>query len=181
MSFLDQLTAAQREMVVSLPYRVGLWVSGSDLVGGGDASQKELQALTAVLHGFAEETFGSETIQRIISETLKHKDKWNFWATQMDSVPEDCESAIDLMRDYSDLKDVNAFRSHLMEIGEAVALAFQEEASSLWLVSYIAYWKFSMRKGRASRRKKSFREFLRISVGEHRALRALARALGTAY
>lgn len=181
MSFLDNLTASQREMVISLPYRVGLWVSGSDLVGGGDSVQRELQALTAVLHGFAEETFGSETIQRIISETLKRRDKWAHWATQMDSVPEDCETAIDLMRDHSDLKDVNAFRNHLMEIGEAVALAFQEDASGSRLVSYIAYWKFSLRKGAVARRKKSFREFLRISVDEHRALRALAQALGTSY
>ncbi len=168
-------------MLVSLPYRVGLWVSGSDLTGGGESSRQELQALTVVLHGFAEETFGSETIQRIISETLRLKNKWSSWSAQMETVPEDCEAAIDLMRDYSDLKDVNAFRMNLMDIGEAVALAFQEETKRSMLVSYLAYLKFSVHKGAARRRKKSFQEFLRISIGEHRALRTLARVLGTSY
>lgn len=180
MTFLDKLTEDQRENLVSLPYRAGLWVSRSDGEGGAAAEEKELQALSGIIHAFAEEMFGSEVMQHIMSATIREKDKWPGWAGKVDSVPDDCRAAVEVIAEYGDVKDVNVFRNHLMEIGEAVAMAFQEGPQRRsFLASLSARLAYSA--SRKAGNKKSFEQFLRISPGERRALGKLAEALGTAY
>lgn len=180
MSFLETLTPDQRNIIVSLPYRVGLWVSDSDSSGGDEANTHEIQALSNILHGFAEEMFGSETMQYIMSETLNRKEDWSNWSKSVGEVPQDCRFAIDVLKEKTSSKDVNAFRNHLMEIGEAVAMAFHEEQTRWGISAYIAYTLGKFKKTRASS-VASFQDYLRISVNEHRALHTLAGALGTAY
>ncbi len=181
MSFLDQLTADQRDIVVSLPYRVGLWVSDSDKSGGGDANLQEMQALSGIIHGFADEMFGSEVMQHIISETISKKARWGEWAKHVDDVPEDCRFAVDVLKEKTSSKDVNAFRNHLMEIGEAVAMAFHEEqGKGITFSAYITYMSGKLF-GRRGRSAGSFSDYMRISVSEHRALGALAQSLGAPY
>src|SRR5688572_231681 len=99
MSFLDSLTPDQRKIIVSLPYRVGLWVSDSDNSGGEEANANEVQALSNILHGFAEEMFGSETMQYIMSETLAKRDQWQEWSKDVAAVPSDCRLAIDVLKE----------------------------------------------------------------------------------
>jgi hypothetical protein len=182
MSFLDQLTADQRDMIVSLPYRVGLWVSDSDKSGGGDASMEEMQALSGIIHGFADEMFGSEVMQQIISETISKKSRWGEWAKTVNEVPEDCRFAIDVIKEKTSNKDATVFRNHLMEIGEAVAMAFHEErAKGISIGAYFSYLFGKLTGRRGARSATSFSDYLRISVSEHKALAALAQALGAAY
>lgn len=180
MSFLDTLSPDQRSIIVSLPYRVGLWVSESDTSGGDEANVHEIQALSNILHGFAEEMFGSETMQYIMSETLNKKDEWANWSKEIASVPQDCRFAIDVLKEKTSSKDVNAFRNHLMEIGEAVAMAFHEGGGRSHIGAYIAYTLGKFGKRRASS-VASFQDYLRISVNEHKAMGALAGALGASY
>ena len=52
---LSQLTDEEREAVVALPYRVGLYVSFSDLSGGWNAQEQELEMLTSILREFSED------------------------------------------------------------------------------------------------------------------------------
>ena len=180
MSILERLTPDQKNTLVSLPYRAGLWISQSDSSGGEEAEREELQALSNIIHAFAEEMFGSENMQRIISATLTNKDQWPRWAENVKSVPTDCRLAIDVIAEYGDPKDVNVFRTHIMEIAEAVALAFQEsypESLIGRLKAYLA-WRSSLRKKIIS--VQSFEEFLRISDSERNALYTLAQALKAA-
>ncbi len=180
MTFLDKLTEDQRETIISLPYRAGLWVSRSDAEGGAEAEAKELQALSGIVHAFAEEMFGSEVMQHIMSATLKKKDQWPRWAEKIAAVPEDCRIAVDVIAEYGDLKDVNVFRNHLMEIGEAVALAFREgPPRRSFLATLRARIAYSA--SRKAGKKKSFEQFMRISPGERKALAALAESLGASY
>jgi hypothetical protein len=181
-TFLDRLTPDQRNTIVSLPYRVGLWVSDSDSSGGDEASRHERQVLSNIIHGFTEEMFGSEVMQHIMSATLAHKDQWPAWAAKISSVPEDCGISIKVMRDYAEPKDITVFCNHLMEIGEAVAMAFREDMAFGALVrarlSYILS-KFKKKPGRLHNR--SFQDYVRISGSEHKALATLAKALGATY
>lgn len=182
MSFLDNLTDTQRDVLVSLPYRAGLWVSLSDTSGGDEADMRERQVLSDLIEGFAEQVFGSETVQYIISETLKRRGDWPRWADNISGVPEDCRIAVDVLREHVDEKDVTTFRNHLMEIGEAVAMAFREEKhifEKMYLFGY--FMRSSLRPRVKGRRRKSYPELLSVSLNELRALERLARALGVAY
>lgn len=79
MSFMDDLNTAERAILVSLPYRAGLMVSQSDTSGGEESDAQELQTLSNILSAYAGEVFVSETVQHIISETIKQKDRWPNW------------------------------------------------------------------------------------------------------
>ena len=183
MTFLNQLTPEQKDTLISLPYRVGLWVSQADSSGGDESDAREQQALSAILHGFAEEMFGSETMQHIISGTLAAKDRWPVWAGRIDDVPHDCQFAMDLITEFADAKDAAVFRNHLMEIGEAIALAFREDVSLTMIQSFKQYlaFLFAAPKKKSTAPRRSFSEFLRISPSERKALSTLAQALGTTY
>lgn len=185
MSFLDQLTTDQRDILVSLPYRVGMLVSQSDSSGGDESDDLELQTLSNLLHGYAQEVFGAETVQYIISETVKRQNDWPRWAKELDTVEGDCHRAVDILSDAVDEKEVSAFKQHLMEIGESVALAFREYNGSLPLFDKLRiYMLYNKGKALAAKRKvsyKSFDEFLKISLDERKALNMIASALNTVY
>ncbi len=180
MNFLDKLSADHREALVRLPYRVGLWISQSDSEGGRDSDERERQALYNILHGFAEDMFGAEAIQYIMSETIKHKADWVNWGGNIDLVPIECRDAIHLMREHAEAKDFAAFKTHLMEIAEAVALAFREEGKSSVFSMFGMYVTYVLSPKEKGRRTKSFSEFLNISPRERKALSALSRALEAA-
>lgn len=185
MSFLDQLTPDQREFVVSLPYRVGLYVSQSDKSGGDESDEKEMQALSNILQGYAQEIFGAETVQYVISETVAKKDQWGRWGAKVDAVEADCHRAVDVLSELVDPKEVSAFKQHLMEIGEAVALAFREVGDDMPFLDRLKFYFYYFRgKSRAAKQKRiymSFDEFLNISLDERKALNKIANALNVSY
>ncbi|MCB1591511.1 MAG: hypothetical protein KDI90_03565 [Alphaproteobacteria bacterium] len=184
MSFLDQLVPEDRDIVVSLPYRVGMRVSHSDVTGGDHSDEQEMRALSSILTGYAEEVFGSETVQYIISETVAKQDKWPVWARQLENLEQDCHKAIDLLSDVVDYKEVNAFKQHLMEIGEAVAMAFREVEKLSVFQRMSLYMDYKKDKKLAAQKQlavKSWDQFLNISMDERRALRSIAGALNMTY
>ncbi len=185
MTILSVLSDSQRNNIVSLPYRVGIWVSESDAGGGDHSDEREIQALTNILNGFAEEVFGAETVQHIISETLNRQSEWPDWAKNLGAIEEDCRTAMDVLYHKMDEKEVKAFKQHLIEIGEAVALAFREYDASQTMLNkmpvYIAYY---IGKTKASMQKTSYKsldQFLNISPKERKTLTALARSLDMTY
>ena len=126
MTGLEALAPTQKDLIVALPYRVGLWVSKSDLTGGAESSAQELQALSNILHAFSEDVFGSALVQHVMHETLARKDLWPAWAVDLESVPRECAAAYEALREHFEEKEVKVYALRLMEIAEAVALAFRE-------------------------------------------------------
>ncbi len=177
MSFLDELTLDQRQLLVRLPYRVGLWISQSDATGGEASDAREMQALSNILHGFAEEVFGAEAIQFIISETVNNEAQWSEWGDDLDQVLSECERASGLISYYVGEKEARAFQMQIFDIAEAVAMAFteHEHLQSAWQ-------RFSVRLSylyaRLTGAQRSFEEFCSISAAERKALMQLSQVLG---
>ncbi|MGB0719995.1 MAG: hypothetical protein ACPGRX_05955, partial [Bdellovibrionales bacterium] len=121
----------------------------------------------------------------IMAETLKRQDQWGAWAERIEMVPQECEQAVSALRMYVDEKDVKAYVARLMEIGEAVALAFREvdELASFKdkMLLRFEYWQLQRKARRNKTPVKSFDQFLQISMHERQALWALAKALGAKY
>jgi hypothetical protein len=170
---------------VRLPYRVGVWVSQSDITGGAAADDEELTALNNILHGFDGQVFGSEFLQYVMAETLENKDKWDQWGQKIEKVPEECQKAIDVLGDYLGHKERVAYANRLMEIGEAVAMAFREYDENLGMIQKLMlFLEYQGNKKKAARHDKiirSFDEYLNISANERKALGEIAKALGTVY
>ena len=184
MSFLDELPHDHRELIVSLPYRVGAWISHADDVGGDVADEEEKTALANILHGFTQDVFGSEVVQYVMAETISRKQDWEKWATETKNVSEDCQRAIDLLHDVVDEKEVNAFKQRLLEIAEAVALAFREYDKLDFITKlriYIMYYREKYKAARKNRSFKSMDQYLNISLKERQTLNALASVLEIQY
>ncbi|MEZ5814096.1 MAG: hypothetical protein R3E13_05150 [Alphaproteobacteria bacterium] len=184
MDVLNKLSVEERTLIVSLPYRAGLWVSQSDSAGGDEADEKEHTALANIVDGFSQNVFGSELLQYIMNETVGRKDEWPVWEEASGDVLRDCARALDVLRGVVDEKDVSAYSMRLMEIGEAVALAFREyeEGSALEQFRvYVSYLFMKLKRRLGKRPSKSFDQFLSISARERKALGKLAKALGTTY
>jgi hypothetical protein len=180
MSFLDTLPQNEKELIISLPYRVGIWISHSDDTGGEVASVEEIAALNAIIEGFTRDVFGSEVVQYIMMETMASKDKWDGWAQNYKNIAADCQRAIDILNAAVDEKEVNAFRQRLYEIAEAVALAFREYDQLDFLTKMRVYLNYYREKMAAAKRKHIFKtmdQYLNISLKERKALKNLAHTL----
>lgn len=184
MTFLQQLPNDDRELLISLPYRVGVWLSHIDDHGGEEADDEEKRALAGIIDGFTRDVFGSEVVQYIMMETLEKKDHWDAWANNTDDIHKDCQRAIDILNEAVEEKEVSAFKRRLIEIAEAVALAFREYDSLDFMTKMKVYLLYYKEKYKANKRKQSFKsidQFLNISLKERQALYHLADTLGVQY
>ncbi len=185
MNFLDQVTRDERELLASLPYRVGFWMSQCDDSGGDESDEQEAIVLNGLIEGFAREVFGAELTQYIMMDTVANKARWEEWgAMDFKSVPEDCRVAKRILSQYGDDKDVRAFAHHLVEIAEAVAMSFSEyQYASIFekIRMYYVFYKESFKAKLKKKRYKSLHEFLSISKNERAVLEELADALGFSY
>ncbi len=185
MSFLEQLSDDQTSLIVALPYRAGLYISQSDQSGGDESDEEEAQVLADLIAGYAAEVFGAETVQYVLSETLKAKDEWGAWGEDLDHVLEECSRAIDILDEFVDPKEVSAFKQHILEIGESVALAFREVDEEMSFFQQIPFRKAYAKSKKMAAKKgmafMSFEQFLNISMDERKALQELAQALGSTY
>lgn len=184
-NFLNQLPADEREMIVSLPYRVGLSVSQSDDTGGNESDEAEAQVLNNLLTGFSQEVFGAETVQYVIGETVQRKAEWPKWAQNVDATEKDCARTVEILAGIVDPKELSAFRNYMLEIGESVAMAFREYSDDMSIFKKWQFYRaYEKTKKRAEKYKKpvmDYDEFLNISLKERKALTNLAYALGTVY
>lgn len=184
MTFLHQLSNDDRELLISLPYRVGVWVSHVDDHGGDEAHDEERKALASIIDGFTRDVFGSEVVQYIMMETLERKDHWDTWAKDKSDIHADVQRAIDILNEAVEEKEVSAFKRRLIEIAEAVALAFREYDTLNFSTKVKVYILYYREKLKASRKKQSFKsmdQFLNISLKERQALYHLADTLGVQY
>ena len=183
-NMLEKMTEDERALIISLPYRAGLWVSLSDDTGGDEAADKELTALANIIAGFSSQVFGSELLQYVMNETLKYKDRWPEWSKKLEAFPSECENALDILYQYVDDKDVTAFSQRLMEIGEAVAVAFREYEDETFVNQLRIYGSYIMSRLRAKFTKepeRSFDQYLSISISERKALTTMANSLKIRY
>lgn len=180
MSFLKTLPRDQRILLTGLPYRVGAWISQTDMDGGWDADLRERQVLGNILIGFTQDVFGSEAVQHIMAETLAQTDKWAEWAGSPGTVLADCRLAVRLLSEHVEEKEVKAYRQRLLEIAEAVALAFREEQGGglrqkiLTIAEYYSDWFAAMAKRQSF---VTLERYKNISRREREALRELTHVL----
>lgn len=181
MPHLDRFTEDQRNLLVALPYRVGLWISSSDTSGGEEADAAELQALATIVTGFGEDFLKSEFVQRLMEETLAQQDMWPAWDHNLDEVPAECTRAVDILAEALDRKELASFKLTLMEIATAVAMAYREIEDTgdiaLRMRIFIRVLMDRIQAAMAHRPARTMDELMNISESEQSAIDRLATAL----
>ena len=185
MNFLDQLLPDQRDLLVSLPYRVGLYVSQSDTSGGNESDEAEMQALSSIITAYSQEVFGAETVQYVVGETVQRKSEWKGWSKDLEMLEGECHKAIDILSEAVDEKEVSAFKRSLLEIGESVALAFREYGKTTPIIDKIKIYMYYTKSRKEAAQKgitvMEWDQFINISLDERKALQFIANALNSSY
>lgn len=121
-----QLAPDHETILVSLPYRIGLYVSYADVTGGFEAQDKEQQSLANILREYSEDFCKTEFCQKVLMETLERRDQWLAWSKQIDSVPDEAGKIVDILTPMFSDKELRAFKEVLADIAVSVAMAFHE-------------------------------------------------------
>lgn len=181
MAFLEQFSTEDRDLIVSIPYRAGVWVSMVDDDGGGEAEHDEIDALENILAEKARGMFESAFVHEVMAETASRQQDWPQWAGQMDTVLADCTKAVGVVGGKLSEKDLDAYRMHIMAIGLEVAKAFREFDVGMPLPTklWTNFRLFMDAIVRVFSRDKSFEgeKALNISYEEDQALSKLSQAL----
>lgn len=124
----SQISPEDEGILVSLPYRVGLYVSYADLSGGWDAQEKELQTLSGILRAYSEDFCKSEFVQKVLMESLAARVRWPIWAQEIERVPDEASQVIRLFTSTFLPAELEEFKQSLIDIALTVAMAFRETA-----------------------------------------------------
>ena len=124
---LGQLSEDDRESLISLPYRVGMYISQCDTSGGDESEEAERQTLNRILIEISQDFCKSEFIQKILNESATRQDRWATWGTKVNDVPKDCTHFADKLSMMIEVTDLRSFKETLIDIGQAVAMAYRED------------------------------------------------------
>lgn len=181
MAYLDHFSAEQRDLLIKLPYRAGLWISASDTTGGDESEAAERQALAAIVRGFTEDFLKSEFVEEIMRASVQRMDEWDQWAGQPENIPGEIRRGIEIAALYIDYKQIHALKQSLNDVAMTVAMAYREfDETTPFAVQmriYSQYWLAYARSYVKKTQPPIMDQYLNISAAEHKALGALNAAL----
>lgn len=126
MAYLERFSEQDRALIVSLPYRAGLWISHADGSGGSDAAEDEAAILSAIIERSGTGMFYSAFVHEVMAETYARKTEWAGWAGNLETVPEQGQAAVRLIEEKLTHRDAEAYYAMIMDIALEVAKAFRE-------------------------------------------------------
>lgn len=126
MTQLSSFSSDDVELIVSLPYRVGMHVSFSEDEDGDQDDKRELSALEDCIKEIYKIHEGVGLTKEIASEVLKSKDKWSSWSQGVFNIEPQCEKAILALKVEASDGEVKDYIKMVLEIASSVAQAYGE-------------------------------------------------------
>jgi hypothetical protein len=135
MAFLDRFSADEREMLVSLPYRAGLWIIAVNGAGYLGRRAKEKTVLEKIIVEKGRGIFESAFVFEVMTEMLRRRDCWEDWAKGWEDVPAVCQNASATIASRLGPHDLSSYQQTIMNIATAMANSFGEldDNVPLWL------------------------------------------------
>ena len=127
---LSDFSGEERTLIISVPYRVGIWISTADDNTKTKFDDKlERQALSAVISKLATRSQKMPFAAAVMSGVDSSKSLWPGWESDAveKNVLEDVENAIGLCRRRLSKGELNQYRQTIWQIGLIVAQAFGEQ------------------------------------------------------
>ncbi|MFP4097512.1 MAG: hypothetical protein ACLFP8_01030 [Alphaproteobacteria bacterium] len=126
MTILSSFTSEEAELIISLPYRVGMHVSYSEDEDGERDDELEMKALKTALREEAQAEDGNSVVQEIAGATLESEDKWEAWGQGVFNIEPLCERAVATLRTQASTEDVKAYVKMCLNVASSVARAYGE-------------------------------------------------------
>ena len=173
-SHLSDLTNEERDLIIGLPYRVGVWMGNAEDEGGDEDDAREMVALEKILADLAKMEKVPAFVRELLKETLSRRERWPDWADDTFDILPDCKKAVDVLEAKSGKADRSNFKKTLKKIALQVAGAYGE------------FGDFDNDEGKGFvgrligkiKGADKAEDFMNISPGEEEALRNLAEVLG---
>ena len=166
-------------MIVSLPYRAGIWVSMADEKGAGAARAHELKKIESVISCLSEGMFASAFVHEVIVETKLRHDQWPVWALQTGTVTDDARHVVVALQTKMMPQDAEAYVQTIMTVAYETAYAFREFDRTVSIPIRIWVWLRLMWEAFIRTGNKDYRleSVANISLAEDEAIGLLAEAL----
>lgn len=126
MTTLDDFSASELELLVSLPYKVGVYVSHADDEDGQLDDEREMDALQSCLKAIASLNEGKPFTAEVMRQTLAMRTDWPRWAGQSFNVPTEAAQAKALLTGHANEMETKNYCRALMEVATTVAQAYGE-------------------------------------------------------
>lgn len=126
MSALSELQPEEQELVISLPYRAGVWISNTDDAEGDDDDEKELKTLETIIKAYAKKVENYPFISEVMQATLSNQQRWDSWAADSFDIIPDCEKAVTLLKSNINKQALKNYRMVLYKVASEVAGAADE-------------------------------------------------------
>jgi len=126
MTSLSDFSADEQELLVSLPYKVGVYVSHADDADGELDDEREMVALETCIKAIATLHEDKPFTADVMRQTLAMKNEWTRWVDQSFRVSDDARKAAALLQSKASEAEAKNYRAALMEIGATVAGAYGE-------------------------------------------------------
>lgn len=179
---ISDLEQSEQDMIIRLPYRVGMWISLSDDTGGEDSREQEQQVLESIVTSYAQDFCKSEFVQRIMNYAVRCKKDWLAWEADLEQVPDECQRVIYLLGQNVDKREVESFKNILLEIATSVAMAYrefgEEEPAGRKLAGYVTSFARRARVFVFGGTVPAYDDMLNISSREEMAIKHLVHVLG---
>lgn len=120
----------QKDLVLSIPYKIGVWLSHRDEQGDVKADDIENEALVEIIAYLAKDKTSTPFVTDVFQDTIKARPDWPSWDCREESVMRDCRAAMDIVRKNVPEEEYNSFREALLTVAEVVAQAYGEFGGS---------------------------------------------------
>ncbi len=125
-SNIEKFSEEEAALLVSLPYRAGVWISEADDEEGGHDDTQEEEALAEMLKKFAGMEIGSPFTKELAESILGSRHLWPKWQTQIFTIVEDSREAIKLVEAKLGKGKAKNYRLMVLRIASHVAKAADE-------------------------------------------------------
>ena len=126
MTSLSDFSGSELELIASLPYKVGVFVSHADDADGETDDEKEMAALEACIKAIAGLHDDQPFTAEVLGQTLSMKTEWPRWAAQSFNVPDAAREGAVLLQGRASESEFKNYCAALMEIASTVAQAYGE-------------------------------------------------------
>lgn len=131
MSNLSKFTNEEHQFLVSVPYRVGVWISNvDDNTRSQIDDRQERKALEATISGLASKNKKIPFATAVMTSIEQQKSSWPAWEAQSgeEKILGDVQKAIILCKDKGlNKREINQYKQTIWRIGIVVAQAFGEQ------------------------------------------------------
>lgn len=125
---LAAFSSAEKAHLISLFYRVGVWISHVDDAGEDVADRAEAAMLTRLLQKVVSNPARCVLVRELAAEALRQRQNWPRWATLNDSFIADAQQGVKILKPICAPHELADFIVGLRALGEMVAMASDEEA-----------------------------------------------------